>query len=55
MTRRCLFIETLEGVLGKSNKIIIEGGELGQGLSPNLPLPEIEKRRTTASPPKGVQ
>jgi membrane protease subunit HflK len=55
VTRRRLFIETLEGVLGKSNKIIIEGGELGQGVVPYLPLPEIEKRRTTASPPKGVQ
>jgi modulator of FtsH protease HflK len=55
VTRRRLFIETLEDVLHKSNKIIIENGKNGQGVVPYLPLSEIEKRRTTASPPKGVQ
>ena len=44
VTRRRLFIETLEGVLGKSNKVIIEGGEKGHGVVPYLILPEIEKR-----------
>jgi membrane protease subunit HflK len=55
VTRRRLFIETLEGVLGKSNKVIIENGKNGHGVVPYLRLPEIEKRRTTASPPTGVQ
>jgi len=44
VTRKRLFLETLEGVLSGSNKIIIEG-EAGQGVVPYLPLPEVAKRR----------
>jgi modulator of FtsH protease HflK len=55
VTRRRLFIETLEDVLHKSNKVIIENGKNGHGVVPYLRLPEIEKRRTTASPPTSVQ
>ena len=47
VTRRRIFLETLEGVLSNSNKIIIEGGENGTGVVPYLPLPEIEKRQKT--------
>jgi modulator of FtsH protease HflK len=55
VTRRRLFIETLEDVLHKSNKVIIENGKNSRGVVPYLRLPEIEKRRTTASPTTGVQ
>jgi membrane protease subunit HflK len=55
VTRRRLFIETLEDVLHKSNKVIIDNGKNGHEVVPYLRLPEIEKRRTTASPTTGVQ
>lgn len=44
VTRKRLFLETMERVLKDSNKVIIEQGG-GQGVVPYLPLPEIEKRR----------
>ena len=43
VTRERLFLETMEQILGQSNKIIIEDGN-GQGVVPYLPLPEIQKR-----------
>ncbi len=45
VTRKRLFLETMEKVLGESNKIIVEQGS-GQGVVPYLPLPEINKRAT---------
>ncbi len=45
VTRKRLFLETLEGVLSGSNKVIIEGGQGGSGVVPYLPLPEVDKRR----------
>lgn len=44
VTRKRLFLETMERVLRDSNKVIIEQGG-GQGVVPYLPLPEIDKRR----------
>lgn len=45
VTRQRMFLETLEGVLAKSNKVIIENGNgNGQGVVPYLPLPEVQKR-----------
>lgn len=46
VTRKRLFLETLEDVLGRSNKVIIEeGGGSGTGVVPYLPLPEIHRRQ----------
>lgn len=45
VTRKRLFLETLEQVLATSNKIII-GKNAGQGVVPYLPLPEIAKRQS---------
>ncbi len=42
VTRKRLFLETMENVLSKSNKVIIEKG--GPGVVPYLPLPEVQKR-----------
>ena len=42
VTRKRLFLETMENVLSKSNKVIIEKG--GAGVVPYLPLPEVQKR-----------
>ena len=53
VTRKRLFLETMEGVLSQSNKIIIEGGKDGSGVVPYLPLPAITNR--TEQPAQGVQ
>lgn len=44
VTRKRLFLETLEDVLSNSNKVIIEQGQGGSGVVPYLPLPEVAKR-----------
>jgi membrane protease subunit HflK len=43
VTRKRLFLETMEKVLGGSNKVIVERA-MGQGVVPYLPLPELQKR-----------
>lgn len=46
VTRTRLFLETMENVLGGSNKVIVETGANGQGVIPYLPLPELDARRS---------
>ena len=44
VTRRRLYIETMERVMGGMNKVILDGvsgGEAGQGVVPFLPLNEL--------------
>lgn len=41
VTRKRLFLETMEEVLAGSDKVVIENGANGQGVVPYLPLPEI--------------
>ena len=41
MTRKRLFLETMEQVLGGSDKVIVESGAGGSGVIPYLPLPEL--------------
>jgi modulator of FtsH protease HflK len=43
VTRKRLFLETMEKVLKDSNKVILEQGN-GPGVVPYLPLPELQKR-----------
>ena len=43
VTRRRLYIETLERVLGEVDKIIMDNGEGGAGVVPSLPLNELRK------------
>ena len=45
VTRKRLFLETMENVLGRSNKVIVEQGG-GPGVVPYLPLPELNRRNT---------
>ena len=47
VTRKRLFLETMEEVLGGSQKIIIEEGASGSGVVPYLPLNELQNSRTT--------
>lgn len=46
VTRKRLFLETMEGVLKSSNKVILDQDGGGSGVVPYLPLPEIQKRAT---------
>lgn len=48
VTRKRMFLETMERVLGASNKVILQPGEGGQGVVPYLPLNELQRR---ANPP----
>jgi membrane protease subunit HflK len=50
VTRERIFLETMEAILGNTNKVVIQEGANGQGVVPYLPLPEIQKRSTTAVP-----
>ena len=49
VTRKRLFLETMENVLEGSNKVIIGQGQGGQGVVPYLPLPEVRARQQGAS------
>ena len=53
VTRKRLFLETMEKVLSGSEKVIIEQSG-GQGVVPYLPLPEINKRAKNASSNEGT-
>ena len=48
ITRKRLFLETMENVLRDSNKVIIEQNS-GSGVVPYLPLPEVNARRGVAT------
>ncbi len=50
VTRKRLYLETLERVLRDSNKVILESGAGagGSGVVPYLPLNELQRPRTTA-------
>jgi modulator of FtsH protease HflK len=48
VTRERLFLEMMEQVLPKTNKIVIGGGTNGPGVVPYLPLPEVQRRNTPA-------
>ena len=46
VTRKRLFLETMEQVLGDSEKVVIESGAGGTGVVPYLPLPELRNNST---------
>lgn len=52
VTTQRLYIETMEEILARSQKILIEPGAAGQGVLPYLPLPELRK---PTSPAQGVR
>ena len=51
VTRRRLYYETMESVLGKTDKTIVEA----DGVTPYLPLSEVRRRAQQAAPPAGGQ
>lgn len=57
VTRRRLYLETMERVLGDMNKVILDGvtgGENGQGVVPFLPLNELGRIAPPAAPAAGA-
>jgi len=49
VTRKRLYLETMERVLADSNKVILDEDGENQGVVPYLPLPEVQSRRTTTT------
>jgi membrane protease subunit HflK len=49
VTRRRLYLETMELVLGNSQKVILEPGASGSGVVPYLPLPALQGGSPTTS------
>ena len=49
MTRKRLYLETMEQVLGGSEKVLIENGADGNGVVPYLPLPELRSGAKTTT------
>ncbi|NCM98366.1 MAG: HflK protein, partial [Rhodobacterales bacterium] len=52
VTRRRMYLETMEKVLGDMNKVILDGvsgGEAGQGVVPFLPLNELNRMSAPAA------
>ena len=47
VTRKRIYLETMEEVLGRVDKIILDPQEGGQGVVPYLPLNELRKNTTT--------
>ena len=45
VTRKRIYLETMEGILSGMNKIILDD-KAGSGVVPYLPLPEIQARRS---------
>ncbi len=45
VTRERIYLETMERVLGGSEKLVYDGGASGQGVVPYLPLNELTPRR----------
>ncbi len=50
VTRRRLYYETMESVLSKTDKTVVESGG---GVTPYLPLPELRRRAQEPAPPGG--
>jgi membrane protease subunit HflK len=53
VTRERLFIETMERVLGGTDKVIIDQKNGSQGVVPYLPLNELQQRRTAPGAQQG--
>ena len=53
VTRKRLFLETMEQVLAGSDKVIVEQGANGPGVVPYLPLPELKRNAAPAANANG--
>jgi membrane protease subunit HflK len=50
VTRRRIYLETMRGIMGNMDKVLVDRqvGPNGQGVVPYLPLPDLKNRRTPA-------
>ena len=48
VTKKRIYLETMEDVFRDMNKVIIDNGQGGAGVVPYLPLPEIQKRAASS-------
>ncbi|WP_181702505.1 FtsH protease activity modulator HflK [Chthonobacter albigriseus] len=48
VTRRRIYIETMQGVLASSEKVIVDDSAGNSGVVPYLPLPELQRRAPAA-------
>jgi len=48
VTTQRLYLETMEQVFKGVNKVLVDPGEKGQGVSPYLPLPQLRTRAPSA-------
>ena len=57
MTRQRIYLETMERILGGSEKLVYDGGGAsgGQSIVPYLPLSELTPRRPPAAATTGQQ
>jgi membrane protease subunit HflK len=55
VTRERIYLETMERVLGGSDKLIYDSGASGQGVVPYLPLSELTTKRQGSSTTTGQQ
>jgi modulator of FtsH protease HflK len=55
VTRQRLYYETMERVLGGTEKIILDSGGSGSGVVPYLPLNELQRRPQTPPPAGGAR
>ena len=53
VTRQRIYLETMERILGGSEKLVYDGGSSGQSLVPYLPLSELSPRRPVTPAPTG--
>jgi modulator of FtsH protease HflK len=51
VTRRRLYLETMEQVLGQSNKVVVAPGTSGSGVVPYLPLPAVQPSQAPPTSP----
>jgi membrane protease subunit HflK len=50
ITQQRIYLETMEGILRRTNKVIIDQAASGSGVVPYLPLPELQSRPAAAKP-----
>ncbi|HEY3032229.1 MAG TPA: protease modulator HflK, partial [Bradyrhizobium sp.] len=55
VTRQRIYLETMERILGSSEKLVYDGSSSSQSIVPYLPLSELSPRRQGAQGTTGQQ
>jgi membrane protease subunit HflK len=54
ITQQRIYLETMEEILRRTNKVVIDQAQGGPGVVPYLPLPEIQRRAKTPDAQPGA-